>query len=179
MISAPKLCSKNIGHLACLRENGDFLHREPSSVYRKKPPFCLCAHAHHALHALITPKILRSKNAQCKTEESPKAFSSSDANSSSWDRWLETNCKMTLSVLQDTYSKTSVHNHVPISHEKTLYFNLLDFSLHPTGCQKVKCLRWCLVHKRFLFTVTWETLDVEMEDGRWPWRSTVRRYESF
>ena len=45
-----------------------------------------------------------------------------------------------------------------------------------TGPQKVKSLHWSLVHKRFLFTVTWETLDVETGDGRWPWRLMAQRF---
>ena len=40
-------------------------------------------------------------------------------------------------------------------------------------------MRWSLVHKRSPFTVTWETLDAEMEDGRWPWRLTALRYMSY
>ena len=39
-----------------------YLHREP---YRKEPPFY--ERANHAMHTLITRKILRSKDAQCKT----------------------------------------------------------------------------------------------------------------
>ena len=46
----------------------------------------------------------------------------------------------------------------------------------PTARPKAKCIRWNLVHKRFLFTVTWETSDVEMEGGRWPWRLMAKRY---
>ena len=45
-------------------------HRELSRI-KQKSPFCLCARANHALRALITRKILRSKAAQCKTEGSP------------------------------------------------------------------------------------------------------------
>ena len=48
----------------------------------------------------------------------------------------------------------------------------------PTGLRQVECIHWSLAHKRFLFTVTWETLDAEMEDGRWPWRLTAQRYIS-
>ena len=40
---------------------------------------------------------------------------------------------------------------------------------------EAKYTRWCLVHKRFLFSVTWETLNVGMEDGHWPWRLPARR----
>ena len=46
------------------------LHRELSRI-EKMPPFCSCARANHALQALITLKIVRIKDAQCKTEESP------------------------------------------------------------------------------------------------------------
>ena len=46
------------------------LHRELSRI-EKKPPFCLCAQANHTLRALITRKILRSKDAQCKADELP------------------------------------------------------------------------------------------------------------
>ena len=52
------------------KETANDFHRELSRI-EKKPPFCLCARANHALRALITSKILRSKDAQCKTEESP------------------------------------------------------------------------------------------------------------
>ena len=43
-------------------ETANDLHRELSCI-EKKPPFCLCARANHAL---------RNKDAQCKTEESLK-----------------------------------------------------------------------------------------------------------
>ena len=49
----------------------------------------------------------------------------------------------------------------------------------PTGLRQVECIHWSLVHERFLFTVAWETLDAEMEDGRWPWRLTAQRYMSY
>ena len=51
-------------------ETANDLHRELSRI-EKKPPFCLCARAKHALKALITRKILRTEDVQCKTEESP------------------------------------------------------------------------------------------------------------
>ena len=51
-------------------ETANDLHRELSHI-GKKPPLCLCARANHALQTLITHKILRSEDAQCKTEESP------------------------------------------------------------------------------------------------------------
>ena len=51
-------------------ETANDLHRELSRM-EKKPPFCLCAHANHALRALIKHKTLRSKDAQCKTVKSP------------------------------------------------------------------------------------------------------------
>ena len=51
-------------------EMANDLHRELSRI-EKMPLFCLCARANHALRALITRKIVRSKDAQCKTEESP------------------------------------------------------------------------------------------------------------
>ena len=38
----------------------------------------------------------------------------------------------------------------------------------PTGLRQVECIHWSWVNERFLFTVAWETLDAEMEDGRWP-----------
>ena len=53
------------------KETANDLHRELMKPYSKKPPFCLCARANRALRAPITRKILRSKDAQCKTEESP------------------------------------------------------------------------------------------------------------
>ena len=49
----------------------------------------------------------------------------------------------------------------------------------PTGLRQVECIHWSLVRKRSPFTVTWETLDAEMEDGRWPWRLTALRYKAF
>ena len=42
------------------KETANDLHRELSHI-EKKPLFCLCARANHALRALITCKILRSK----------------------------------------------------------------------------------------------------------------------
>ena len=39
--------------------------------YRKKAAILLSARANYALRTLITHKILRSRDAQCKTEESP------------------------------------------------------------------------------------------------------------
>ena len=48
-----------------------FIARVEAKLYRKKLPFCLCARTNQALHALITHKILHSKDAQFKTEESP------------------------------------------------------------------------------------------------------------
>ena len=54
------------------KETANDLHRELSLTVRlNKPQFCLNARANHALRALITRKILRSKDVQCKTEESP------------------------------------------------------------------------------------------------------------
>ena len=47
-----------------------------------------------------------------------------------------------------------------------------------SGRKGVKWFHWCLVLRRFLSTVTWETLDVELEDGRWPWRLMATRYKS-
>ena len=70
MASAPTYALKNVGHYARLRGSGNDLHRELSRV-GKEPPFCLCARANHALCARITRKTLHSKDAQCKTEESP------------------------------------------------------------------------------------------------------------
>ena len=40
-------------------------------------------------------------------------------------------------------------------------------------------MRWSSVHKRSPFTATWETLDAEVEDGRWLWRLMAQRYMSF
>ena len=40
---------------------------------------------------------------------------------------------------------------------------------------KAKCTRWSLVRERFLFTVTWATLDAEMEGGHWPWKLMAQR----
>ena len=51
-------------------ETANDLHLELSRI-GKRPLFCLCARANHALRARITRKILRRKDAQCKTEESP------------------------------------------------------------------------------------------------------------
>ena len=51
-------------------EMANDLYRELIRI-EKKLSFCLCARANHALRALITRKILRSRDAQCKTEESP------------------------------------------------------------------------------------------------------------
>ena len=47
-ISTKKLCSKNIGHHACLREAAIYLYRGPSREEKLNPLFCLCAHADHA-----------------------------------------------------------------------------------------------------------------------------------
>ena len=58
-----KLCIKNIGHHARLRENDD-LPPTRAKPYRK------CLHFVN-VRALITLKILRSNDAQCNTEESP------------------------------------------------------------------------------------------------------------
>ena len=51
-------------------ETANDLDRELSGI-EKKSAFCLCACFNHALRALITRKILRRKDAQYKTEETP------------------------------------------------------------------------------------------------------------
>ena len=51
-------------------ETANDLHLELSRI-RKKLPFCLRARCNHALRARITRKVLHSKDAQCKSEESP------------------------------------------------------------------------------------------------------------
>ena len=50
-------------------ETANDLHRKLSRP--EKSRHFVCARANHALRALITRKILRSKDAQCKTKESP------------------------------------------------------------------------------------------------------------
>ena len=50
-------------------------------------------------------------------------------------------------------------------------FAIFNFVVRP----KAMCTRWSLVRKRFLFTVTWATLDAEMEGGHWPWRLMAQR----
>ena len=55
--------------------------------------------------------------------------------------------------------------------EVNLTVTIFIFVVRP----KAKCTRWSLVRKRFLFTVTWATLDAEMEGGRWPWRLMAQR----
>ena len=49
-------------------ETANDLHREPIRI--EKAAICWCARANYA-RAHCTRKILRSKDAQCKTEESP------------------------------------------------------------------------------------------------------------
>ena len=55
--------------------------------------------------------------------------------------------------------------------EVNLTVTIFIFVVRP----KAKCTRWSLVRKRFLFTVTWATLDAEMEGGRWPWKLMAQR----
>ena len=59
--------------------------------------------------------------------------------------------------------------------------HIFDYPLisSPIALRQVVCIRWSLVRKRSPFTVTWETLDAEMEDGLWPWRLTAQRYMSY
>lgn len=71
MIATLILREKLIGHRIRLQENGDlFLSQVGKNC--KKPPFCLFALANHAESALISRKILRSKDAQGNTRESPQ-----------------------------------------------------------------------------------------------------------
>ena len=56
------------------------------------------------------------------------------------------------------------------SSEFRLLFSLLEnneLAHVPTVHQEVKFMSCRLAPKRFLFSATWETLDVEMADGPW------------
>ena len=48
--------------------------------------------------------------------------------------------------------------------------------MYSTGRVRVSWLRSKLTQNQCLFSVTWEILDVEMEDGRQSWRLTATRY---
>ena len=67
MIISSKLCEKKIGHRVRLGEN-DLLFLWQALSHRQTAMLLMCARYERAL---MTQEIVRSKDAQCNTEESP------------------------------------------------------------------------------------------------------------
>lgn len=70
----------------------------------------------------------------------------------------------------------SLHKQQQQTFSHAFYLTWPHNSVPSTVRQRVKSTPLSLVHKKFLFTVTWETSVVEMEGGHLPWKLMVQRY---